>query len=101
MLVLACCESVARQFPLNMILLVVFTIMESFIVGCISSVYKTDTVIIAVGITAVVVVALTAFAFQTKYDFTGFGVYLFVLAIILLVFGIVSIFIRSKIMNIM
>lgn len=100
MIVLVCCDSVARQFPINLILLVVFTIMESFIVGCISSVYKTDTVILAVGITAIVVVALTVFAFQTKYDFTGFGIYLFVFALILLVFGIVSIFMRSKIMDI-
>lgn len=100
MIVLACCESVARKFPLNMILLMTFTVMESFIVGAISSVYKIDTVLIAVGITMVIVIGLTLFAFQTKYDFTGFGIYLFVFALILLVFGIVSIFIRSKILNI-
>lgn len=100
MLVLACCESVARKHPINIILLMVFTVLESFLVGVISSVYKIDTVIIAIGITAAVVVALTLFAFQTKYDFTGFGVYLFVFALILMIFGIVSIFVRSKIMDI-
>lgn len=100
MIALVCCESVSRKFPLNMILLFVFTVFESFLVGCISSVYNLDTVIIAMGITAAVVVAVTIFAFQTKYDFTGFGVYLMVFVLILFIFGIISIFIRSKIIEI-
>lgn len=100
MLVLACCESVARSYPINMILLAVFTVCESFIVGAISSVYDTTTVLIAVGITAVVVLGITIFAFQTKIDFTGMGIYLFVASLVLLVFGIFAIFIRTKIMQI-
>ena len=100
MLVLACCESVARSYPINMILLAVFMVCESFIVGAISSVYDTTTVLIAVGITAVVVLGITIFAFQTKIDFTGMGIYLFVASLVLLVFGIFAIFIRTKIMQI-
>ena len=100
MLVLACCESVARSYPINMILLAVFTVCESFIVGAISSVYDTTTVLIAVGITAVVVLGITIFAFQTKIDFTGMGIYLFVASLVLLVFGIFAIFIRTNIMQI-
>lgn len=98
-LVLACCESVARSYPVNMILLILFTIFESFLVGTISSVYDTETVLIAVGITAVVVIAITIFAFQTKYDFTGMGTYLFVFSIVLLAFGFLTIFLHSKILN--
>ena len=101
MLVLVCCESVSRNFPLNMILLMVFTVMESILVGAISAQYDTDTIFIALGITSVVVVALTIFAFQTKIDFTGFGVYLFVFAIVLMVFGIIGIIFRSQILNIL
>jgi len=100
MLVLACCESVARSYPLNMILLLVFTLMEGLLVGCISSVYKTDTVLIAAGITFFVVVGLTLFSFQTKIDFTGFGTYLFVFGLVLFGFGIFSIIFRSQIMSI-
>ena len=66
MIMLACCESIARSYPLNMILLGIFTIFEAFLVGAISSVYSTETVLIALGITAVVVVGITIFAFQTK-----------------------------------
>ncbi len=100
MIVLACCEGVARSYPLNMILLMVFTLFESFIIGAISSTYDTTTVFIAVVITAVVVIGITIFAFQTKIDFTGAGIYLFVFSLVLLVFGIICIIIRTKILQI-
>jgi protein lifeguard len=100
MFTLACCESVARKYPLNLILLFVFTLMESLLIGCISSVYKTDTVLIAVGITIIVVVGLTLFAFQTKIDFTGFGTYLFVFGLVLFAFGFIAIIFRSSIMHV-
>lgn len=100
LIVLACCEGVARSYPLNMILLIIFTILESCIVGAISSVYDTSTVLIAVGITAIVVIAITVFAFQTKIDFTGMGIYLFVFSIVLLVFGIIAMIMRTKVLQI-
>lgn len=101
MITLACCEGVARSYPMNMILLFVFTILESILVGCISTQYKTDTLFIAVGITAIVVIGLTLFAFQTKIDFTGMGTYLFVFGLVLLAFGFISIIMRSHIMSIL
>jgi FtsH-binding integral membrane protein len=100
MLVLACCEGVARSYPVNMILLMFFTVMESILVGFITTAYKTDTVFIAAGITAAVVIGLTLFAFQTKYDFTGMGTYLFVGALVLMIFGFVCIIMRSQIASI-
>ena len=57
-----------RKHPINIILLGVFTIFESFLIGIISSQYKTSTLLIAVGITCIVVIGITIFAFQTKYD---------------------------------
>lgn len=100
MIVLACCESVARKHPLNLILLGVFTVLESFLIGAISSRYNTDTLLIAVGITFALVLGLTIFAFQTKIDFTGCGVYLFVIALLFFVFGIFAIIFRSKILHV-
>lgn len=41
----------------------------------------------AVGITAVICFSLTLFAFQTKFDFTGCGTYLFIALICLVLFG--------------
>ena len=76
-IMLACCESMSRSYPLNLILLMIFTVLESLLLGCISSQYKTDTLLIAAGLTAFVVVGITIFAFQTKIDFTGIGEYTF------------------------
>ena len=78
MIVLSCCEETARSYPLNLVLLGIFTILESVIIGAISSVYNTEAVLMAAGITVVIVVGITIFAFQTKLDFTGAGIYIFV-----------------------
>lgn len=95
-IVLSCCGDIARSYPLNIVLIGIFTILESVIVGAISSVYNTEAVLIAAGITVVIVVGITIFAFQTKCDFTGAGVYIFVFSLVLIVFGIVSILIPSR-----
>lgn len=100
MIALVCCGDVRRKYPLNLILLGIFTIAESILLGAISASYKVDTVLIAVGITAVVVVGLTIFSFQTKIDFTGLGTYLFVAFLVLFAFSILALIIRSKILNI-
>lgn len=84
---------------MNYITLFIFTIAEGFLLGVSASRYDPDAVLIAVGITAVVCLSLTLFAFQTKYDFTVMGGILLVAVIILILFGIMSIFIRSKILH--
>lgn len=99
MITLACCGEVRRKAPMNMILLFLFTCAESFMLATTASRYNSDEVLMAVGITAAVCLGLTLFAFQTKWDFTMMGGILFVAVIILLVFGIVAIFVKSKILS--
>lgn len=70
---LTCFESLRRTSPINIILLGLFTIAQSISLGVLSALYARDAVLIAVGITAVVTVGLTIFAFQTKWDFTMCG----------------------------
>ena len=41
--------------------------------GCFCALFKTEAILIAVGLTCAVTVALTIFAFQTKIDFTTCG----------------------------
>ena len=94
---LACCAENARVYPRNMVFLGIFTLSEAFLVGCISATYKTDTVMIAFGMTAAVVLGLTLFAFQTKYDFTGMGPYLFAALLSLIIFGFFSMLFRSRV----
>lgn len=97
MIVLVCCGETRRKAPMNFILLFIFTLAESFVLGANATFYKADAVAMAVGITAAVCLALTFFAFQTKWDFTMCGGFLFVAVIILLLFGIIAIFVHNKI----
>lgn len=99
MITLACCGETRRKSPMNFILLFIFTLAEAFVLGANASYYQADAVVMAVGITAAVCLGLTLFAFQTKWDFTLCGGFLFVAVIILLLFGIIAIFVHSRIMN--
>jgi protein lifeguard len=89
MIAMACCESVTRSVPMNYICLFLFTVAMSFFLGITSARFSASEVLLGVGITIAVVLALTLFAFQTKWDFTVMGGMAVVLMMILLVFGIV------------
>lgn len=99
LLCLACCGDLRRKAPHNFIFLGIFTLAQSFICAVISSRYNTDIVFMAVGITAAVCLGLTLFAFQTKYDFTMIGGFLFVALLILMIFGFVTIFFPGRTMR--
>ena len=99
MIAIACCEKVRRSFPTNFIMLSIFTLAEGYLLGVISAHYNITDVLMAMGIVAVVVLAITIFAFQTKWDFTMMGGCLFVALIVLLVFGFLSIFFYSRILH--
>ncbi|XP_019878774.1 protein lifeguard 1 isoform X2 [Aethina tumida] len=99
LIVLACCGEVRRKAPMNFVFLFIFTFAEAFMLSVTASTYKSEEVVMAVGITAVVCLGLTLFAFQTKWDFTMMGGILFVAVLILFVFGIVAIFVHNKIVQ--
>lgn len=89
---LVCCESVRRKHPHNIILLAIFTLAFSYMTGTIASFYDTKSVVIALGTTAGVCLLVTVFASQTKYDFTKCAGVLFVLSMVLFLFGFITIF---------
>lgn len=60
----------ARLYPINLFLLAGFTICEAYGIGLACSMVESEVVIKAVLLTTIMFVGLTAFAFQTKYDFT-------------------------------
>ena len=95
---LVCFENLRRSSPINFILLITFTICESFLLGVISGQYDTKIVFIAIAITAVITISLTIFAFQTKIDFTVYSGILFVVLICLFIFGIIAMIFPSQIM---
>ncbi|XP_051259840.1 protein lifeguard 3-like isoform X2 [Dicentrarchus labrax] len=88
--ILLCCKEPRRRFPWNLVLLGVFTLALSYMSGTISSYYETKAVFLAMGITAVVCIAVTIFCFQTKVDFTSCGGFLCIAAVLLMIIGIVT-----------
>lgn len=119
MISMACCEGVRRKTPMNFIFLGLFTLAESFLLGVSASRFAPTEVsvsqdsnitgryskpciwqvLMAVGITAAVCLALTIFALQTKYDFTMCGGVLLVCMVVFVIFGIVAIFVKGKIIT--
>jgi len=92
MLICPCCGDMRRKAPGNFILLGVFTLAEGFMIGTITSHYNVSEVMIAVGVTSAVVLALTIFAFQTKIDFTAMGGILLAVLVVFSLFGLIAIF---------
>lgn len=68
---IACCTSVRRKSPGNIIALGIFTLALSVMVSSISVYHNAEWVLMAIGITAALCLGLTLFSFQTKIDFTG------------------------------
>jgi hypothetical protein len=81
-----------KSYPTNLIFLGVFTALEAYTISVIVSLYDTAIVLNALVITGGIFVFLTAFACQTKYDFTSWMPYLFGALWGLVIFGFVSIF---------
>ncbi|XP_060098883.1 protein lifeguard 1-like isoform X2 [Heteronotia binoei] len=100
LIVLSCCGEFRRKHPWNLVALSILTLCLSYMVGMIASFYNTDAVIMAVGITAVVCFTVVLFSLQTKYDFTSCRGVLMVCLMVLLIFAILCIFIRNRILEI-
>ncbi|KAM9230248.1 protein lifeguard 2 [Dugong dugon] len=88
-LTLACCSGPRRHFPWNLILLMVFTLSMAYLTGMLSSYYNTMSVLLCLGITALVCLSVTMFSFQTKFDFTSCQGVLFVLLMTLFFSGLI------------
>jgi len=93
---LACCESVRRKTPWNMIAMGIFTTAMSVWAASIAIYHDIWWVLMAIGITAALCLGLTLFSFQTKWDFTGWAMYLFGICWILFIFGWIAIFFLVK-----
>lgn len=79
------------EHPTNLILLGVFTLFESLTIGTIVSFFDKILVIQAIVITAVIVLGLTMYTFQTKRDFSAMGACLYACLCVLLAGGIIQV----------
>jgi len=82
-----------HSHPLNFVLLSAFTLMEAFTLGVTVAFFDNVLVMQALLITLGVFLGLTLFTFQSKYDFSGMGPWLFGGLIALLTTGLVGIFV--------
>ncbi|XP_030056163.1 protein lifeguard 1 [Microcaecilia unicolor] len=94
-IVLSCCNDVRRKFPVNFILLGLFTIVEGLMLGAVSAFFEADAVMWAVGATAFVTLGLSIFALQSKWDFTMASGIMVVILLALCAFGLLCAIIRS------
>uniref|UniRef100_A0AAX7V860 Glutamate receptor, ionotropic, N-methyl D-aspartate-associated protein 1b (glutamate binding) n=1 Tax=Astatotilapia calliptera TaxID=8154 RepID=A0AAX7V860_ASTCA len=62
--VISCCGNVRRRHPWNLVALSILTLSMSYMVGMIASFHETDSVIMAVGITAIVCFTVVIFSLQ-------------------------------------
>jgi len=86
---MTCCRDLVRSYPTNYILLFTFTGFEGVMVGFVSAAYTWQSVVLAAGITVLIFVGLTVFAWTTSTDFTGMGVYIFGALMTFAAFGLV------------
>ncbi|XP_039213629.1 protein lifeguard 1-like isoform X1 [Crotalus tigris] len=93
---LACCDQARRKFPLNIILLALFTILMGTWLGSIDAFFDADTLMWTVGSTSLVTLGLHFFALQTKWQLTITNGILLVLLFSLTITGVLCIFMQSQ-----
>jgi protein lifeguard len=88
---LACC-GLDRKVPVNYLLLSIFTLCVSWIVGCVCARYDQATVIEAAFLTTAVCAGIVLYAMTTKHDFTVCGPVMFILGLVFVTTGILLVF---------
>jgi len=92
MLVFACMPNLMRQYPINYFLLFLFTCAEGLMVGIVSSMYTTESVLMAIGTVTIITFGLTILAITTDLDFTRMWPYLFAITMVMIVAGFILMF---------
>ena len=91
MIAILCCFG--RKHPINIILLAVFTVCESYMVAGITIPFHPQKVLMASLVTALVTISLTIYAFRTKVKIEVFGALAFVVYFAMLPILILSLFV--------
>ncbi|KAH6914425.1 glutamate binding protein [Coprinopsis sp. MPI-PUGE-AT-0042] len=81
-----------HSHPWNFVLLSTFTLLEAFTLGTVVAYYPDTIVLQAMLITLGLFIGLTLFTFQSKYDFSGMGPFLFGTLCALVMTGFVAMF---------
>eukprot|EP00448_Togula_jolla_P003625 CAMPEP_0170614742 /NCGR_PEP_ID=MMETSP0224-20130122/24965_1 /TAXON_ID=285029 /ORGANISM="Togula jolla, Strain CCCM 725" /LENGTH=228 /DNA_ID=CAMNT_0010940425 /DNA_START=37 /DNA_END=723 /DNA_ORIENTATION=+ len=84
-----CCHTVLREYPKNYIFMAVLTSAMGVLVGFTSAMYTWQSVCMSAAITVLIFLGMTAYAWTSKRDFTGYGPYLFAAGLTIMAFGFV------------
>jgi FtsH-binding integral membrane protein len=95
-----CYEDLFRKVPTNYIILGVFTLFESYIVGFICGVTNPRVVFMAAFMTFAMVIGLTLYAMTTKTDITMQGGTLFIIGMAIMLLAIFALFTHNKIVHV-
>ena len=87
-LLLGTVKTLARTVPINYVLLLIFTVSESYLLMYVAAYYKTDIVFAALAITVACTLGLTIYAWTTKKDFTPCYAWMWGFSFILIVSGL-------------
>ena len=99
LIMMICNPNSARSSPSNYIILSLFTLFMSYLVGYSTLQYNTKSVLVAFAITGAITISLTLYACQTKYDFTDKGGYLLAILVGLVITGFVNMFIQNNVLQ--
>jgi len=94
--ILCCCVDVLRKVPINYVILFVYTIAMAITVTCVCLQSKQEAVAIAAGLTFFATLAVSAFSFWTKFDFTKYIYVFLILGLVLMVAGLVAMFLPGR-----
>ncbi|CAG7716443.1 unnamed protein product [Allacma fusca] len=94
-ILISCCEAIRRTVPLNFFCLFFCNIVIGVLLGIIAANYSLISILIAAGVTFLIFLALTVFAFQTRWDITTLGGIIFVVSLCVVAFGFIAIFLRG------
>lgn len=97
---LVCYKSVARSVPGNYIYLTIYALSTGVLISPVGLIHYKEDIAMAAGMTAILVFALTIYAFNTKTDFTTCGAFLFCFLVMVVLAGIMLAFFPSKIAQI-
>lgn len=99
LIAIMCNPGLAKNYPTNYVMLSLLTLGISFMTGLTCSAFTTSSVLMAVGMTTLVVAGLMCFAMQTKHDFSGMGPYLFIALLVMFFTSLIGFFFWNSIME--
>jgi len=83
-----CFPSIRDAHPYNVIGLTLFSVVEAYMLAVVSSYCGTYVILQAVLLTGFITISLTMYTFQTRRDYEGWGLYLFVVVMTLIIGGL-------------